>query len=170
MNPFLDEDVPDVTGHLFGRERVALVGYANPSRTRLVLAASTATRRSNATIPSTTYCPGRCSGLRVSPTSSRLAVAATATSATHYPRHRLSTGCLVGTETCWKTSPQLSSGPPSTTARSQPPVAPTSANPKEARHGPACGQPIDLTWALHTVAQPLAGLMVPARKEPQIRD
>jgi len=30
MNPFLEEDVPDVAGHLFGRERVALAAVREP--------------------------------------------------------------------------------------------------------------------------------------------
>ncbi len=92
MNTFLDADVPDVAGHLFGRERTALAAARAPFiRRRSDHTASTAERICRRTIRSTMCCRGHWWGLTAWRIWSWRADGATATRAMRCPRCRWST-------------------------------------------------------------------------------
>jgi 5-methylcytosine-specific restriction endonuclease McrA len=116
LNPFRNDDVPDVAGHLFGRDRIALTAVRGPLNDAFgarCFYCDTALRRAN---PIDHVPPWSLVGIdglaNLVPACQRC---------NSDKRHSLfapsiSTGSSTETETCSETSVQPFSGPPSTTA------------------------------------------------------
>ena len=116
MNKFLHAAVPDVAGHLFGRERTALNLVREPFKMPLDRIASTAVRAFRRTIPSITCCRGRWWGSTDWPISCWPVRGATATRVGRCRRSESWTESWTGTNRCWRTSRRRSSGPPNALA------------------------------------------------------
>jgi hypothetical protein len=136
MNKFLDTDVPDVAGHLFGRERTGWLRSERRSRMHSDRTASTAERICRRTIPSTMCCRGLWWGSTVWRIWCWRADAATATRAMHCPQC-LSSIAPLPTRGClpWRTSQQNCSGRRSANAWLQRPAASTGASRRGSRPG-----------------------------------
>jgi len=85
MNKFLDADVPDVAGHLFGRERIALAAVRDPFKDAFGAHCFTAVSICDRTTRSTMCCRGQWWESTAWPTLCSPALAAMATSGTRCP-------------------------------------------------------------------------------------
>ena len=116
MNKFLDAEVPDVAGHLFGRERTALPPCASRSRRRSARTASTAGRTCQRTIPIDHVLPWSLVGIDGLANLVLACARCNGDKSGACRRCGSSTGCWSETETCWSRSLPRFSGRPSMTA------------------------------------------------------
>jgi hypothetical protein len=114
MNKFLGDDVPDVTGHLFGRERISLAAVQEPFKDVFGARCFYCAADLRSGSPIDHVLPWSLWGSTVWPTWCWPALGATGTSVTRCPRWRSSTGCSDAIATFWNGSPPRLAGPPNT--------------------------------------------------------
>ncbi len=115
MNKFLDAEVPDVAGHLFGRERAALAAVREPFKDAFGPHCFYCGTHLPPITRSTTSCRGRWWGSTDWPTWCWPALAVMATRAARCRLWRSSTGYLTGSVGHWSGSPPRLRGRHNTT-------------------------------------------------------
>lgn len=149
MNKFLTAEVPDIAGHLFGRDRTALAAVRGPFKEAFGSRCFYCDAPCPPTIRSIMFCRGRSSVSTDWPIWCWPARAATPTSVTRCRRLGFSTGYWAATRLRSSRSPRRFGVPPSTAGWWPQPVGSTAASRPGSQHGRGIGRACGWTSDSH---------------------